>query len=149
MITSIKSTYGRICVLLSIALWVGFFGYQAIVIPLFLIASSKLGSIFSAGISILILGVFSAYVWPKTSYLQAEPIINSNKVTIGIFLLTIAFVAFPGSLLLPIFYAKWSGNSGAAILALYSIVCVPIFAILSIVGLLLVRSARPQIKNAN
>lgn len=143
MLAFIKSAYGRFCVLLAAGMWSAYLGLQ-ILIPVTLLLPVKVGSALGIAFPLLIFTASCIYVWPRTAYLRAENVVNSNKATIGIFLLTLALVAFPGSFVMPFAYAALSGRSETAMYAWFSIIGIPTFALLSIAGLALVKSAQPK-----
>lgn len=150
MTNTIKSIYAKGCCMLALSTWLLLIGYQVIfmmvMIPISLLSmpywAPQLIIALLAGAMIVALWMM---YWKKLQYLDDEETVNSNKVTIGIFLLTLALVAFPGAVAGQLIYAILSVNGGLAIYAFYGMFGLPIFGILSLIGLALVRTGRPKI----
>ena len=141
----IKSAFGRACVVLAATMWGAYFGQQiAFLLSIFLPAA--IAPAFIIATPVLVFAVICAHIWPKTYYLREESVINGNKATIGIFLLTLGLIAFPGTVVIPFAYAAWSGRSENSMYAWYSLFGIPVFIVLSIAGLALVASVRPKQK---
>ena len=143
MLTSIKSFYGKLCVLLATGVWVAYLGQQVLAILLIFVPGNAGRPIGSVLLVALILAA-AWKVWPKVAHLAVEEVVNSKKATVGIFLLTLALVAFPGTVLLPLAYAAWSGHSEAKLLGWYALFGIPFFVVFSIIGLILTFGSRPQ-----
>jgi hypothetical protein len=88
--------------------------------------------------------VIGWYVWSKTASLAVGEVVNSAKVTFGIFLLTLALIAFPGTLLAPFAFAAFSGNWNYLILMWAAVIGMPIFMALSAIGLIFMLRAAIQ-----
>lgn len=143
MLTYIKSLYGMICVVLVAAMWALYFG-QSIFGVLFFFVPSNLRVIVSAVSQLTLVVVVAWLVWPRVAHLAVESVVNSAKATVGIFLLTLALIAFPGTFLIPFAYAALSGKSDAVMYAWFSIFGIPAFIVLSVIGLLLIHLSRPH-----
>lgn len=150
MTNTIKSIYSKICFMLVLSTWLLLIGYQSvfmmIMIPISLLSipywASQLMIALLAGAMIVVL--WRMY-WKKLQYLDNEETINSNKVTIGLFLSTVALIAFPGVAAGPLIYASLSGNENMAVYAFYGMFGLPIFGILSLIGLALMHAGRPKL----
>jgi len=117
---------------------------QQLAIPLSMLLPTKIGPAFAIAIPILIFLAIAARTWPKTDYLREEKVLNGNKATIGIFVLTLGLLAFPGTVVVPFAYAAWSSRPDYSMYAWYSLFGIPVFIVLSIAGLTLLASARPK-----
>jgi hypothetical protein len=144
MLTTIKSIYGRVCVLVASAMWGAYLGQQ-VISPLTIFLPFKIGQTLRFAIPALLAIAIFIYGWPKTSYLNENNLVNGKKATFGIFSLTLALIAFPGTLVIPFAYAAWSGNANISMYAWYSLIGVPVFILFSISGLALTVSARPKL----
>lgn len=145
MATSIKSLYGRLCVLIVTIVWAAYFGQM--IFSFFLIFTpGKVGHLINTALHLTLALATGWYVWPKIAHLRIKEVLSSTKATIGIFFLTIALVAFSGTLLLPLAYAALSDHPDVSAIAWYSLFVfgVPFFVVLSIIGLVLTLWSRPQ-----
>lgn len=141
MLTNIKSLYGRICVILVAAMWTLYFA-QSIVGMLLIFAPPGWRRVLSTTIAMLLVALVAKYLWPRVSHLGVESVVNSTKGTVAIFLLTVSLIAFPGTLLIPLAYASLTDRPNTLLYAWYSLFGVPLFIVLSIVGLVLVYNSR-------
>lgn len=144
-----KSFYGKACYMLAFSTWILVLGYQVIfivvMIPASLISLSPASSQFVT-LLLLALALIALWwvYWGKLEYLDDDETVNSNKVTVGIFLLTVSLIAFPGTAIAPLAYAYVSGNKDMALFSLYGMLGFPIFVVLSLIGFALIRSGRPK-----
>lgn len=144
-----KSFYGKACYMLALSTWLLLLGYQIIfimvTIPASLIslspASSQFVTVLMAALALIAL--WWTY-WRKLEYLDDDETVNSNKLTVGIFLLTVSLIAFPGTAIGPVIYAYVSGKREMALLSFYGMIGLPFFVILSLIGFALIRSGRPK-----
>lgn len=143
MTSTIKSLYGKLCVLLATIVWVVYFGQHVLSNFLAFVPGRAVRPVFMVFLVVLTIGV-AWYVWPKVAHLAIKEVVDSRKATIGIFLLTLALAAFPGTVILPFAYAAWSGRSEASLYAWYAVLGVPVFIVLSIIGLILTFGSRPK-----
>jgi hypothetical protein len=141
MTSSIKSIYGMVCAVLVSAVWALYFG-QSVFGMIFVFLPSKLGLALLVIFQLILVVIVARFVWPRVAHLAVESVVNSAKATVGIFLLTLALIAFPGTLIAPFIYAAISGNQNAAMYAWLSIIGVPIFAVVSAIGLVLIHKSR-------
>ena len=143
MLNIIKSVYGRACVVLVATIWGAYLG-QHVALLFLIFLPVELGQVFRIALPVLMFIAISVYIWPKTSYLREESVLNGNKATIGFFLLTFGLLAFPGTIVIPLAYAASSDRSEVSMYAWYSFFGLPVFVLLSIAGLALIASARPK-----
>ena len=141
MLTSIKSLYGMVCVVLVSAVWALYFG-QSVFGMLLIFAPRGLHFLLSALLQVVLVVVVAWLVWPRIAHLSVGSVVNSSKATVAIFLLTLALIAFPGTFLIPFAYAALSGKSNAMMYAWYSLFGIPVFTVLSVIGLVLVFQCR-------
>jgi len=117
---------------------------QQLALPLSMLLPAEIGPAAAIAIPILIFFAIALKIWPKTYFLREERVLNGNKATIGIFLLTLGLLAFPGTVVMPFAYAAWSGRPDYGMYAWYSLFGIPVFIVLSISGLALIASSRPK-----
>lgn len=135
--------------MLAISTWFMLLGHQIVLVTVMLPAAAISLSPSSTQLLALlvsvafVLGLWFTY-WKKLEYLDDGDTVNSNKVTVGIFFLTVALVAFPGTALGPLIYAWMSKDRGMALLSYYSMFGFPVFVILSLIGFSLIRSGKPR-----
>lgn len=143
MFSSIKSIYGKTCSVVATAMWAMYFG-QTVFSMLFVFLPDHVDTVLHA---VSLCSLFIAVVWlmwPKLAHLSLKSVVNSNKATIGIFLLTLALIACPGAFIAPLVYSVLTDNSDSAQYAWFGIIGIPFFIVLSLIGTVLIFSSRPR-----
>ena len=141
----IKSIYGRTCVVLALAIWLGYVTYTTLSMSFMMVPALRhLPAILP--LTLLCMAIMAIYVWPRTSYLNEPATVNSGKATIGLFLLTIALIAFPGMQAIAYLLSSSNPGKGFAVAVLgYSLISLPIFIFCSLPGLALTWGARTSV----
>lgn len=144
ILTNLKSWYAKSCALVAVLTWILFFGYSSLGSIVGTLATiTGLSKDRSWSLVLVISGLALAYLchllWTKgLGHLEINEVVGSTKVTIGISILTLGLLAFPGTLVVPLVYASLSGDSDAAAGAYLSLIGFPIGALLSFPGLALI-----------
>lgn len=141
MLTSLKSLYGMGCVVLASAVWALVFGQSVLGFLLFL-APDVLRLFLNVVLHLALVAMVVWFVWPRITHISVESVVNSRKVSWAIILLTVALIAFPGTLVMPLVYAAVSGDSSAGLLVWFSVLGLPVFKVLSVFAFFLVFKAR-------
>ena len=129
--STIKSTCAKIIVALIACSWLGLFiiYYLGLAIRSLLIyfgiQNAELDFATSATATIIPM-LFSSLIWKRCHSLDSEKIIDTWKATAGIIILTLALIAFPGTLIGPLAYGSIIGSESTARWTYLSLIGLPL-----------------------
>lgn len=138
----------RLLVVAAVLCWVGFGVVtmtQTVGLPLMFVLPSFFMPVFGLVTLIASCMFVTSRMWPKLAFLRDPKVVNGNKATVGIFLLFVALISFPGLWIFLVVHAMALGDPTPPALgmALMAFAGVPAFILLSLSGLWLVYASRP------
>jgi hypothetical protein len=138
-----KIVFGKICFISALCTWASFFGLYFVDLPIArwlheLGLDRRTADLVSNLILLTLMLLASWLVWVKyLKHLDESPAVDSRSVNMGILILAISLVSFPGTLIGPLLYTEITGDNSFAGLAYLSLMGMPIFGLLSLIGLCL------------
>jgi hypothetical protein len=138
-----KIVFGKICFIGALCTWASFFGLYFVDLPiarwLHELGLDRRTADLVSNLNLLTLMLLASWlVWVKyLKHLDESPVVDSRSVNMGILILAISLVSFPGTLIGPLLYTEITGDNSFAGLAYMSLMGMPIFGLLSLIGLCL------------
>ncbi len=146
MLTAVKALFFRLFVAAVVLMWIGMafmflYGFTGFALS-FLLPRYFNSVIHFLGFVVACVAV-TRWCWPRLAFLRDPKIVNGNKATVGMFCLFVALLAFPGTMVVPVIIASMANNSSLLALSYASFFGLPVFVLLSVIGLALVWACRP------
>jgi hypothetical protein len=142
MSEKLLTMYAKAVTVSAIVMWAGFVAQLTLAAPVSLLPHS-VGVVLRTVLNVAIVVVPAWFFWPRLGHLQASSLGRSPSIRRAIVLLSLALIAFPGAVLIPVVADLVLGTSNAPVLMWAAVIGLPAFAVLSLIGLWGVFSSRP------